>query len=339
MSTHIWANQAIWLAKETVRGTPSSTSIMWIPKASWALNPETEYTNDESGIGTIVTVRDSRKTKNWANLSCELIVWDQSIWQLLMWVFWAAPVSTLEALDPSNDVYNHTYELAENNTHQSFTIWANDNVIWWSNSERASYWVMESLELNASAGDYVRASMTMISRGIEEVGHQSTSFITENKFSFDDVSVKVVTAANKWAAITALASAPAFKVQNLRVSFWKNTMQNQELWNIDIADIFNQNFTIEWDFTAVYRDKAIYDTFYDSQKKYMQIIIQNQNITIWTLSNPTIDILLNQVSFQTWSKSTDINAIITQTIGFIGEFNTTDWEAVTAVLKNTKTSY
>jgi len=56
---------------------------------------------------------------------------------------------------------------------------------------------MESLELNASAGDYVRASMTMISRGIEEVGHQSTSFITENKFSFDDVSVKVVTAANK----------------------------------------------------------------------------------------------------------------------------------------------
>jgi hypothetical protein len=45
--------------------------------------------------------------------------------------------------------------------------------------------------------------------------------------------------------------------------------------------------------------------------------MENNNVVIGTISNPTLDILLNQVSFQTWTKSSDINAIVTQTIGFI----------------------
>lgn len=339
MSAHIWANQAIWLAKESTRWTAASANIMWIPKASWVLNPNTEYMNDESGIWTIVTVRDSRKVKNWCTFDWEIVIWDISIWQLLLWVFWQDPDTNVDISDISWDVYDHDFELAENNTHTSYTIWANDNVIWAWNSERATYWVLSTFEINATAWDYVRATINLMWRWIEEVWHQATTFLSENKFSFDDVKIKVATAANKAAAITALNSAPEFKIQNVRINFWKNVMENQELWSIDIADIFNQNFTIEGDFTAVYRNKDIYDTFYDSQKKYMQLILKNNNVQIWDSSNPTLTILLNQVSFQTWSKSSDINAIITETIWFVGEFNTTDWEAVTASLKNTKTSY
>lgn len=334
---HIWANQAIWFGKELTPWTAVSATH-WIPKMSGSLNPETTYTNDESGIWTIVTVRDSRKTKNGSKLEIEWILWDVNVWLLLLWVFWDV-TSSLNS-DVSWLVYDHEYSIAESNTHPSFTVISNDNVMSATNqSEQATYMMIDSFEINATAWDYAKLKMNMIGRGIYEVAKQNTAFVEETKFSFDDVEIKVVTATDKASALTAFNSATAFKVKTLRVAFNKNLMQNQELGNIDIANIFNQNFTIEGDFEAIYRDRDVFDVFNDSLKKYLKITIKNVNKVIWTAENPTIEIILNKVSFQEWSRSTDINTIITQTIGFVWEYNTVDNEAATAKLTNTVATY
>ena len=333
MREHIWAKQAIWLWLETTSGTAVEVNH-WIAKTWGWLNPEVEYKNDESWIGTIVTVRDSRKTKNWSKLDLEWILTSESLWLLLLSTLWKKTTTS------SNWTYIHKFEIDEVNTHPSLTVIENDDVVNHSDaSNQATYMMIDNLEIEANAWEYATLKASLIWRWIQEVAKQNTNFENENKFSFDDVSVKIVSAANKAAAVTALSSAAPLKLNKVRIALNKNLMQNQELGSLDIANIFNQNFTIEWDFESVYRDKWQFDIFDDWIKKYIEIEIKNLNKVIGTAQNPTLKIFLNQVSFQTWSKSTDVNAIVTQTVGFVWEYNTTDWEAISITLQNLITDY
>lgn len=332
---HIWAKQAIWIWKETTRWTKASVGF-WVAKTGWAwLNPNVAFINEESGIWRIETVRDSRKVKEWSKLEMEGILTDKSTGILLLWVFWSVSNSTVETW-----VYKHSYSVDNSNTHTSFTVYNADDVIGWSNqTEVATYMVMDSFEIEAAAGEYWKFNMSMTWRKITEDSEETPSFTWENKFSFDDVSVKIVQAANKAWAISALVWATPIKLNRFRIAFGKNIMENQELWSADIADIFNQNFTIEWDFDAVYRDRSNYDLMDWGWKYYMEVVIKNTNVTIWTVNNPTLRILLNKTSFQTWSKTWDINTIVNQTVWFVWEFNETDTEMVTCELTNTTATY
>ena len=68
-------------------------------------------------------------------------------------------------------------------------------------------------------------------------------------------------------------------MQNFRLTINKNLADIQCFGGTDIADIFNQNFTIDGDFEAVYESTTIRDYVVNSQKKAVRFYAINSNAT------------------------------------------------------------
>lgn len=113
--------------------------------------------------------------------------------------------------------------------------------------------------------------------------------------------------------------------------------KNLEMLGIGITPdcIVNQNLVISGSLEAIYTNQEWYDLVINSTKKFFEITIDNTDVTIGTAANPKLVFTFAKVSFDEFTRSDDLNAIIKQTINFIGLFNNAEGYSVKAVLTNT----
>ena len=73
-------------------------------------------------------------------------------------------------------------------------------------------------------------------------------------------------------------------------------------------------------------------------EKYFRIKILNSDVTIGSTANPELSFTFAKVVFSEWDKSSDNNAIVTQTVGFVANFNNTAGFSTKAKLTNTQSA-
>lgn len=370
---------AIWLGKETTRWTAVQPTVR-IAKESGVLNPSVESATDESWYGVIDGVYDSFTTKNSSNLTLQGIAKDYSLWYLLLWalgkytkvycvkwtvawwtparwdietgggvlkkilsiggttyyffdkdVSWSVTNGTWTITATKVSINAHFFEVLQNNTHPTFTLYDDDPVA----GSYAPYCMINSFELSCEVTDYVKFSAEFVWKQMQPIsGSVTPAYATENEFTASMAWVRFASD-ESW-----LNSASEQCMQNFRISINKNLTDIQCFGDTDIADIYNQQFGVEWDFEAVYENTTLRDYVLNSQKKAVRFYAVNQNATaLATWIYPSIYVDLMKAGFNEWTKSDSNDEIIKQTMWFAGQYSNDDGTSIEILLLNSNPSW
>lgn len=199
--------------------------------------------------------------------------------------------------------------------------------------ERAPYGMVDSLEISAAVGEFVKFSVSMKGGKIED-STATPSFLTgtaDEAFRASKVTVKVA------ADISALSGASAIAIQNIKFSLAKNLMPVFKLGATTIDAMVNQQFGVTGDLELVYDANTYRDYFTANTKKALQIEIEGATLIGATKYNK-LTIQFAQVHLESWDRSSDNNALVSETIGFVGEYSFGDTQTMNMVLQNTKSA-
>ncbi len=322
MTKEIGRLSSFGIGIEVTPGTPVSATH-WIPTEDFNIKPIVEKVNDTNALGIIDEISGSKIVKETTEISAGGIVRSQSIGPVLKCALGTAGTATLV----ETSVYSHAFTRLNSNTHPSATLIGNNG----TQDEQAPYCMLDSLEINATVGDYVKFASTW-KGGKMASTTASPSFLTgTNDEAFIAGKVTVTTAAD----IAGLSAGTALPLQNIKLSIAKNTMQAFKLGSTELDVNVNQQFGVTGDFEAVYDANTTRDLFTANTKKAIQIEIEGATLIGATKYNK-ITIQLASVQFETWEKSTGNDDLVIESVGFIAEYSTSDTQTMNIVLQNKK---
>lgn len=310
---------AIWLGKETTRGT-AVQPVVWIPKESGVLNPSLESATDESWYGVIDGVYDSFTTKNSSNLSLSGVARDNSLWYLFLGALWKYTKLYCVTGTPSGGTPARGDILSWNGAVLKKIIVIGTTTYYFfdkstSGSIGNGTWTMTATAVNINAHFFEvlqsNSHPTFTLYDDDPVAWSYAPYCMINSFELSCEVADYVkfTAEFMWKQMQAIQGSvtPAYAtenaftasmagvrfasdesglnsaseqcMQNFRLSINKNLTDIQCFGDTDVADIYNQQFGIEGDFEAVYESTTLRDYVLNSQKKAMRFYAVNGNAT------------------------------------------------------------
>lgn len=324
MSQEILRLQSLGLGLETTAGTAVAAAVS-IPVDSFNLKPIVEKTGDMSGFGIIDEQLDSHIVREQSELTAEGIARSQSLGYLLKMALGTAGTATLV----ETGVYSHTFTRLNTNTHPSATVYRNSGTA----DERAAYHMLDTLEIDAQVGEYVRFK-TVTKGGKIESATYSPSYLTgtaDEQFKASKAVVKIAS------TVAGLSGASAIALTGMKFTIKKNPKGVFVLGASVLGGNFNQQFGVAGDFSAMYDANTIRDLFTANTKQAIQITITGTTLIGATKYNEII-ITIAQAELETWDRSSDNDNLLTQDVGFIGEYNVTTTQTMNIVLQNLKTT-
>lgn len=225
----------------------------------------------------------------------------------------------------------HFFEVLQNNTHPTFTLYDDDPVAW----SYAPYCMINNFELSCEVADYVKFSAEFMWKQMQAInGTVTPAYATENEFTASMAWVKFASDE------ASLNSASEQCMQNFRIAINKNLTDVQCFGDTDIADIYNQQFGIEWDFEAVYESTTLRDYVLNSEKKAVRFYAINTNASaLATWIYPAIYVDLMKVWFSEWTKTDSNDEIIKQTMWFTGQYSNDDGTSIEVLLLNSDSTW
>lgn len=372
----IGRKSAIGLWLESTPGT-AVAPIVWIPKTSGVLNPTTEETTDNSGYGVRDEIYDSFITKNYSNLSLEWIVRDEFIGYLLL--LWLGNYEKLKVFTGTvsggtpakgdevsgwklvkilkigtttyycfngtvsgSSITNGTWTLSATavnsfNMHYfspiqsqklpTATLYDDDPV----SSSKAPYSMINNLEFSCEVADYLRFSSEFQGMQMQavEAGTLNPAYSEENPFTASMAGVRF--ANNE----SGLNDASEICIQNFRVAINNNLTDVQCFGDTDISAMYGTTFGVEGDFETLYGDTTLRDLALDSTKQAIRFYAKNG--TGADMSGIYIDIM--KAGLNSWTKTDNNDDLVSQTMGFTGQYDTENGVAIEVILINDKSSY
>lgn len=213
-------------------------------------------------------------------------------------------------------VKGHFFERLNTNAHPSFTMYGSDPV----GDDRAAYCMVDSLEVEFQVGEFATFTSKFMGKKLATTSVQSPVYTADNPFLAKHASVKFA------ATESALNAATASQVQRFKFSVAKNLIDVQAFGDTDVATIHNQQFNIAGDLEAIYNAVTFRDYVANSTKKACRLAAVNNEVTALLSDSansiyPSIYIDMARLSFEEWSRSTENNGLVNQTMGFSGEFD------------------
>lgn len=289
------------------------------------MKPIVEKSTDENGFGIIDEISGSAVAKETTEISAGGIVRSNSFGTLLKCALGTVAAPSLV----ETGVYSHAFTRLNTNAHPSATIIDNNG----TQDMQSPYCMLDSLELDATVGEYVKFSSTF--KGAKMATTTSApTFLTgtaDEAFVASKVTVKTAT------DIAGLSGASAISLQNVKIAIAKNTVQIFKLGSTTLETNHNQQFGVTGDFEATYDTNTYRDLFVANTKKALQIEIEGATLIGATKYNK-LTIQLASVQFESWEKSSGNNDITTETVGIIGEYSFVDTQTMNVTLVNTKTT-
>lgn len=324
---HIGRRRAIGLGKESTPGTGVSPTF-WVPFIQGDMVPVISKASDTGAYQRIEELSDSETVKVLTETTITAIMRDDWIGLMLLGIF-----GTVNSATVSGAVKDHTFTVAQTNTHTSFTVVKKDPVA----EERSVYSLFDSLEIEAVVGDFVKVTAKLKGKKIATTTGNTVSFgSSSNEFLAKHCALKVAPDS------TGIAGATAVAVTRFKITIEKNVVDYQAFGDVDVNSLFNQQFTVKGDFELLYnltyyRDAVISND--TGSKKAMQLVMSNTDVTIGGSYNPTLTINFYRAALTTWAETNDNNQIVRQTVGYECEYSVADGKALDAVLRNTQASY
>ena len=320
----IGRKRAFGLGIESTPGT-SVSAAAWFPVEKGSLKHVIEKVKDTNGMQLIDEVSDSHITMESSEFQMEGIARSQSLGYLLKMALGTAGAATLV----ETGVYSHAFTRLNTNAHPSATVYADDGVA----DEKATYHMLDTLDLDMKVGEFVNFSAT--TKGTAIVSGSSTpSFLTgtsDEQFLASKATIKVAT------DIAGLSGASAITLEGIKLSIKKNVVLRYKLGQTAPQLVANQQFTVSGDFEALHADNTYRDIFTGNTKKAIQIQIDGKTLIGATEYN-SITIQIAKVNLSSWDRSDGNNDLVNETVGFDAEYSFSDTQTMNISLQNTKTS-
>lgn len=320
MSRYIWRKINVGFGKETTRWTAVSPAIR-VPKASLDFDDKSEKVIDESSIGVIEDSFDGHVSKQYSEWSFECNIYANAIWMILLNVFWSVSTSW------SSGEFTHAFSVAETNQHQSLTIWLADD----TQDKQFPLAMVNSFELNASVGDFVKASVDFRSKKWTNAT-LTPSYSNDFALLWKNVQVKLAS------TIAGLDSATPIKATSCTLTINKNLEDVDVLGSVEPDDFCNAQFGVEWSVELLRDDETYKSLFMNWTKQAMRIEIIDSNSTLSTW-HPTLSFDLASVIITEFAKTQDNDALIRQWLTFKALYSMNDAKMITAKLINSQSAY
>ena len=325
MTQEIGRGQSLGLAIEVTPGTAVSAAVS-IPTTKFNLKHVLPKVADKSQYGIIDEQVDSHIVQETSMLEAEGIARSQSIGYLLKLALGTASgtPTTVET-----GVYLHSFTRLNTNNHPTATVYRNSA----TQDARAPFHILESLEINAQAGEFPKFKTQMKGGKIESATY-SPSYLTGTA----DENFKCVKAVVKLADdISGLAAAAATELTGANFIIKKNSKGVFVLGARTLAANHNQQFGVGGDVSAMYKDNVLRDFMTGNTKKAIQITITGETLIGATKYNEMV-IQIARAAFEDWDRSDGLDDLMTQNMGFVGEYDFTNTQSINVTLQNVKSS-
>lgn len=323
MTCEIGRKTSLLIGSETTAGTEAS-SFTAIPLTSAPfIKPVVEKIRNEAGYANIADATDSYVSKTMSETTVEGQVNELTFGNVLKAAFGQSTSPTLV----ETGVYSHAFTVKNDNSHASFSLVENTNV----GQEMSLYNLVNNVDLNFAVGEIARFSSVFMGRQYTGTSGKTVAFTSEQPFLISNMTVKFA------ADISGLGAAPAVGVNSFNLSIAKNVQDITKSGSVDPVAFCNQQFGITGDLELYYDDDTYRDYTTGNTKRAVRIeLVGTSLIGATEYSKLTID--LAQVAFDEWDRSTDNNAVLTQTLGLSAEYSLSDTSMVSATLQNTQST-
>lgn len=226
----------------------------------------------------------------------------------------------------------HFFERLNTNAHPSYTVYGADEV----SDEKATYGMVENFDLEVAVEDFAKFTVSMKGQELETASAQSPSYTEDNPFLAKFASVEFGDAESD------LNGATASCLQRFKLTVAKNLKDVQCFGTTDVNSIHNQQFGIAGDFEAIYDAVTFRDYVKNSTKKACRFSFINTEATaIYDATDdifPSLYIDMARLSFAEWDSSSSNNDLVTQSMGYIGEFKSAESMTLEILLINTNST-
>lgn len=324
MTKHIGRQIQVGMGKESSRGTGVAAGY-WFPALAVPHMPIAEYADRESIKGTIFAKSGAEVIKQYSAGGIQAEIGSQSFGLILLSMLGGLSSDTKGG---ESIVYEHTYTLSESAQHQSLTISLDEP----NGDTRFVNSMIQNLTMDFTKDKILDFTAGFVGKN-EASATNSPSYSTDNIFRPQDFTLYLDSA---YGSIGSTEQ----KVRSLSLTIQPVDVEHDDvLGDLEPQDFMNTAFEISGEMTLIYNAETYKDAHLAGTSKAARIVIENTDVTIGTGSSPKLQIDLAQIKFKEWKRTTDLGAIVMETVSFDAHYSLSDALAIEAVLTNLVSSY
>lgn len=222
---------------------------------------------------------------------------------------------------------HHIFRTLQTNNHPAYTLASYDP----DTQERASYCLLDTLDVEIVAGDYIRCTSSWKGKKITSTSGLTPSYPEEDAFLAKHCTVKLAT------AFTGLTAASAISLRRIKLSFKKNVLDYQGVGSDDLDSLHNGEFEVSGDMDLKYDAVTYRDYVINGSKRAMRVTIANTDATtIGSGTKPTLQFDFAMLGFTEFDRTAENGQISEQTIGFKPQYSATRGNYHEALLINSQ---
>lgn len=222
---------------------------------------------------------------------------------------------------------HHIFRTLQSNNHPAFTIASHDP----NTQERASYCLLDSLDVEIVAGDYIRCTSSWKGKKVTSTSGLTPSYPEEEAFLAKHCTVTLGDAVEDLSGETAIA------VRRIKLSFKKNVLDYQGVGTDDIDSLHNGEFEVSGDMDLKYDSTTYRGYVVNGTKKAMRLAVINTDAaTLGSATKPTLQFDFSKLGFTEFDRTSENGVISEQTIGFKPQYSATRGNYHEAMLVNSK---
>lgn len=286
--------------------------IRWLDQD---VQPKTEIIENDSAMGVVEKINDSEVVGKWVEGTIGGKVTDIAVGFPLLG--WFGSVSTGAAV---SGVYPHTFEVSQSSKPVAMTL----SKVTPAKSERFPYLTFDTIELTAEKQGYVQISSAVKAR-IGESSSETVALVDEKEFTSKNIVLK--TAAN----IAGLAAANPIDALSLKLNLERPSEAFFPLGGDDNPKFDRGSVEAKGEFVIRYSNTDVEDDYLANAIKAMSITLTN--------GTSSLAFTAGKVRFTELEKSSDKDEIVTQSVSFSCQLDTTTSKTISALLKNTRSTY
>jgi len=312
------------VAKETTRGTPADPTY-WVQKATCLIIDKVEKLINNETLGVIEDSDDAKIATKSSEGTFAGKIGLNSFGLFLLNIF--GNVQSEQQSAPNDDVYSHTFTVAQNHQHDSLTLTVSDGI------KNLSFplSMIKTLKIDCVVGDFVRFTISTVgSSGTTFTG--TVAYTKENNFIARDVIFKMAD------NLAGLPGASAIKVKSISYTFNQNVEPNFVLGQYTPEDNPNKEWGVEVEVVLNWETAAYYDLYTDNALKAVRIEMTSEDVIGENL-HPKLTTDFAKCAFTELSKAGGVGDVITQTLKLKPLFSVSDSLMAKAVLLNEVESY
>ena len=321
----------IGIAKETTPGVPVTPST-YIPFNSNTLLGKHEPVGDDEAFG----VRDAEfgssvKGKRFGEGEIGILAESVNVGYLIGGAFGTFGSPS----DLGNGVYRHEFTRNNSDTPQTFSI-TNDRSI---DRELYTYAVINQFNLNFADGE-AHANATIMSRFPVTTASGTLTLVSGVFFTFRNAQVQL------GANLSAAQSAAKTEVENLTFNINNNAEMIYRSAVVDgsrsdpgdVSLIAMGKFEVSGEITLLFENTTQRDNYYNLSKQALVLSLVTDR-DIGGGENDKLEIQVPKLRIQERSMETGIDDFFSETLSFIGEYDSVQSMTAKAILTNRKASY